>query len=202
MRSGRPMKVGLTGGIGSGKSTVCRVLRILGVEVFDADEEARKLMNDDAGSRAEVMARFGPGLYSSGQLDRKSLAAMVFGDTKSLADLNGIVHPHVRSAFAIWADDRKAHPYVVMEAAILLGSPGAAQMDRIVAVTCPAEERRRRVMLRDGLDAGEVAARMKHQLSDEAMAQGADMHIVNDGNHLVIPQVLSLHQSLLERSTQ
>lgn len=196
------MKVGVTGGIGSGKSTVCHVLRILGVETFNADEEARKLLNDDAGARTEVMARFGGGLYADGELDRKLLASLVFTDARALADLNAIVHPRVRTAFATWAEKRKTHPYVVMEAAILLGSGGAALLDHIVVVTCPAEERQRRVMLRDGSDAGQVAARMRQQLSDEAMAKGADALIVNDGNHLVIPQVLSLHQNLLEYATQ
>lgn len=196
------LRVGITGGIGSGKSTVCRILQVLGVPVFNADEEARRLLNDDIGLRAGIKARFGAQLYSGGTLDRKAMAGVVFNDAAALADLNAIVHPAVRSRFSVWAEEQGASVYVVMEAAILLGTGGAEQMDHIVVVACPAAERVRRVMERDGMRSEEVAARMKNQLSDGALAAGADTLIVNDGGTLVTPQVLDLHRKMLERATR
>lgn len=197
---GHMLRVGITGGIGSGKSTVCRVLQVLGVPVFNADEEAKRLLNEDEALRAQVMARFGDQLYASGSLDRKAMARMVFNNADALAALNALVHPRVRSRFSEWADEHAPSPYVVMEAAILLGSGGAAQLDHIVVVACPVAERMRRVLERDGLGAEEVIARMRNQLSDDALAAGADTLITNDGSALVVPQVLALHRRMLEHA--
>lgn len=196
------LRVGITGGIGSGKSTVCRILEVLGVRVFHADDEAKHLLNHDPELRTRIIARFGDRAYAEGILDRKVMAERVFNDPAALADLNALVHPRVRSAFAAWAEQCGTADYVVMEAALLLGTGGAAHMDHIVVVACPAAERMRRVMERDGLRAEEVGSRMNNQLSDEALATGADTLIMNDGSRLVIPQVLDLHHNLLQRAIQ
>ncbi|MFZ1688908.1 MAG: dephospho-CoA kinase [Flavobacteriales bacterium] len=196
------LRVGITGGIGSGKSTVCRILQVLGVPVFNADREAKRLLNEDDALRSEVMARFGAHLYPDGTLDRKAMAGKVFRDAAALADLNALVHPVARRRFSEWAEGHGTSAYVVMEAAILLGTGGAAQMDHIVVVACPVAERMRRVMERDGMQAEEVEARMSNQLSDGELAAGADTLILNDGTTLVTPQVLDLHRKMLACATR
>ena len=189
-------RVGVTGGIGSGKSTVCRILQVLGVPVFNADDEGKRLLNGDQEVRRAVITGFGEGLYASGELDRRSLAAIVFNDPAALQKLNGIVHPAVRERFRAWCDEQKGSPYVVMEAAILAESGGAAAMDHLAVVTAPEDLRIRRVMERDGAGEEEVRARMRNQADDDARVAKADTVIVNDDRTMVIPQVLAMHAKL------
>lgn len=190
------LRVGLTGGIGSGKTTVARVFRALDVPVFEADAEGRRLLNEDAAVREAVVARFGPDMVRDGVMDRTALAGIVFNDPDALKDLNGIIHPAVRESFRRWTD-RQRVPYVMMEAAILVESGGYKAMDRVVVVTAPEELRIRRVMLRDGVDEQAVRARMANQGSEAERLAMADHVIHNDDTQLVIPQVLAVHQSLL-----
>ncbi|MBX2972617.1 MAG: dephospho-CoA kinase [Flavobacteriales bacterium] len=188
--------VGLTGGIGSGKTTVARVFRTLGVPVFEADAEGRRLLNEDAAVREAVVARFGPGVLRDGTIDRAALAGIVFHAPEALGDLNGIIHPAVRASFRHWADRQQA-PYVMMEAAILVESGGYKAMDRNVVVTAPEELRIRRVMQRDGVDEQAVRARMANQAGEQERRAIADHVIHNDDTQLVIPQVLAAHRLLL-----
>jgi dephospho-CoA kinase len=194
------LRVGLTGGIGSGKSTVARILSILRVPVFGADEAGRKLLAEDPAVIQAVEAQFGPSVRKDGRIDRKALAAIVFNDKQQLEKLNGIVHPAVRKAFRAWADQQKA-PYVVMEAAILRESGGDKLMDHLVWVWANAKTRVARVMKRDGVTEEEVRARMANQSADHERPAVADTVIMNDGIALVIPQVLALHQLLTEHAT-
>lgn len=191
------LRVGLTGGMGSGKSVVARVFRVLGVPVFGADEEAKALMEEDAAVRDAVIARFGPEVHPHGRLDRARLAALVFGDDERLAALNAIVHPAVRKAFSAWAD-RQIAPYVMMEAAIMAENDGYHAFDRVVTVSCPEELRIRRVMQRDGAGEDAVRARMRHQASEEQRRRIAHFAVNNDGSELVIPQVLAIHGALMK----
>ncbi|MFT3885406.1 MAG: dephospho-CoA kinase [Flavobacteriales bacterium] len=150
---GHMLRVGLTGGIGSGKSVVARMFGVLGIPVFSSDEAGRHLLQDDADVRARVIAAFGTEVYPEGRIDRKALAGRVFNDGAALAKLNAIVHPAVRKAFSAWADAQQAS-YVVNEAAILIESGAAAHMDHLVVVSAPEGERLARVMKRDRIDRG------------------------------------------------
>ncbi|MBK8500260.1 MAG: dephospho-CoA kinase [Flavobacteriales bacterium] len=191
------LKIGLTGGMGSGKSTVARIFGVLGVPVFEADAQAKDLMNRDPRVREAVSACFGPEVYREGVLDRKQLATLVFGDEARLASLNAIVHPAVRGAFQAWAMAQQA-PYVLMEAAIMAENDGFRIFDRVINVSCPEAVRIQRVMARDGVGEAEVRARMRHQASEDQRDRIAHLRIRNDGSELVIPQVLAMHEQLLQ----
>ena len=190
------MRVGLTGGIGSGKSLVARIFSTLGVPVFEADARAKALMTDDPQVRAALIELFGPDVYGDDALDRALLASKVFGNAERLAALNAIVHPAVRKAFSIWAEEQTA-PYVIMEAAIMAENEGYRSFDRVIVVNAPEELRIQRVIARDGIDEEAVRARMQHQATEEQRQAIAQFAIVNDDTVLVIPQVLAIHEQLL-----
>lgn len=194
------LKVGLTGGIGSGKSTVARVFNVLGVPVFEADTEAKRLMQDDPAVREAVIARFGPEVYPNGRLDRARLASIVFGDAEKISALNAIVHPAVRTAFAAWAKEQKGS-YVLMEAALMAENDGHRAFDSVIHVSSPEELRIQRVIARDGSAEEEVRARMRHQASEEQRQLIAHFTIRNDDTELVIPQVLAIHEQLFNLAT-
>lgn len=174
------IRVGVTGGIGSGKSTVCRLLAERGVPVYDSDREAKRLMNEDAELRRALVAAFGEETFCDGVLNRRYLAETVFGDPRQLAALEALVHPCVRRDFARWAASYEAtEPYVVLECAILYESGMDAMVDRVVAVVAPEELRLMRVNARDGASAEEIRRRMAVQLSDDELCARADYTIVN-----------------------
>jgi len=187
--------VGLTGGIGSGKSTVCKVFGVLGIPVFEADQEAKRLMLEDVALRTALANRFGHAIIGANGLDRKALAEIVFSDPKALTDLNALVHPVVRSAFGDWVALQTA-PYVIMEAAILVETGGHKAFDTLVVVTAPEALRIRRVMDRDGAKEEEVTARVKNQANDAERLAVAHHVVHNDDTCLVIPQVLAIHEAL------
>lgn len=172
------MKVGITGGIGSGKSTLCRLFAERGIAVYDSDREAKRLMTDDPALREAVAARFGAEIYRDGLLDRARLAACVFADREALADLNALVHPAVRRDFAAWAE-RQTGPYVILECAILFDAGFDDAVDRTVAVLAPAELRVQRACRRDGCDEAAIRSRMAAQLSDDELCRRADWTVVN-----------------------
>lgn len=196
MRTGM-IKVGLTGGIGSGKSTVARILRVLDVPVFEADAAGREILAKDPHVRKAVIARFGEGIYPGSEVDRSALAAVVFQDAHALKDLNAIIHPAVRNAFGKWMGDQVS-PYAVMEAAILADSGGYKAFDRIIVVSAPEEIRIQRVMQRDKVERASVVARMANQVGEQERLHIADHVVQNDDHQLVIPQVLDIHRELLE----
>lgn len=185
------MKVGITGGIGSGKSTVCRLFAERGIAVYDSDREAKRLMAESL--RPAIEARFGTAIYRDGELDRKQLAAVVFSDRKALADLNAIVHPAVRSDFEAWAD-RQEGEYVILESAILYESGFDSVVDRVVAVLAPMQVRIERTCRRDGADEEAVRRRMAAQMSDDELAARADYTMVN-----LIQEDLEAEVQLLDR---
>ena len=191
--------VALTGGIGSGKSTVARVFRVLGVPVFEADERARWLQDKDEHLRAAISDRFGSDLYASGTLDRRSLAQRVFGNEQALAELNAMVHPVVRAAFRQWAAEQLSR-YVIMESALVVGTGGHTAFDKVIVVNAPEALRIQRVMERDGVGEDAVKARLRHQATEAELQAAADHVIMNDGCSLVIPQVLKIHDTLLSLS--
>jgi len=187
-----PIKVGVTGGIGSGKSVVCRLFRVLGAPVFDADSEAKRLMATDAGLIAAIRSEFGDEAYDDdGTLNRGYLAGKVFNDEQRLEILNGLVHPVAIRAGEVWAGNQDA-PYTVKEAALLFESGSFRLNDYTILVTAPEAMRIERVVQRDVVTPEQVRARMRRQWPEEKKARLADFTIVNDGKQAIIPQVLAL----------
>lgn len=172
------MKVGICGGIGGGKSTVCAILAEKGVPVYDSDSRAKALMNSSPEIVAAVKSEFGERAYRGGALDRAYLAERVFGDKASLARLDAIVHPAVRRDFEEWAAEQQAD-YVVLESAILFESGFDACVDASVAVLAPHPLRLERAMQRDGAVRERILERMAAQMSDDELAGRADISIVN-----------------------
>lgn len=192
-------KVGLTGGIGSGKSTVARVFGVLGIPVFNADEESKRLLRDDDAVKSAVIAAFGNAIYVNGELDRAALASVVFQDAEALAKLNAIAHPAVRKQLGRWIDEQRS-PYVLVEAALMVDTGWYRSMDQLAVVSAPEAERVKRVMARDGMTEEQVMARVRNQVGEEQRLAVADHVIQNDGTVLVIPQVLALHELFTDRA--
>jgi dephospho-CoA kinase len=192
------LKIGLTGNIGSGKSLVCKLFAQFGVPIFNADLEAKKIL-DKQNLRPKLLATFGNHIEDKKHniIDRKKLAAIVFQDKKALNKLNSLIHPELRIAFQYWSNLQSKSLYVIEEAAILFENDFADLFDRIIVVVAPKNLRLKRVMQRDGASKEEVLARMKNQWSDEKKEAEADFIIWNDEEHLLIPQVLDLHQKFL-----
>jgi dephospho-CoA kinase len=192
-------KLGVTGGIGSGKTLVCKIFEKLGVAVYDADSAARALMNSHAELKEGIVRIFGEAAYGDEGLNRAYLADIVFRDRKKLNALNQMVHPVVRKDFLGWAANQGTSPYVVEEAAILFESGAYAMMDESVLVYAPEELRIRRVMERDGISREQVQMRMGQQMSEEEKIKMADHVLTNDGTSMLLPQVIELHTKILER---
>ena len=190
------LRIGITGGIGSGKSVVARLFAALGAPVYDSDSRAKWVMSHDLPLREQLLAAFGAETYTAeGQLNREYLSQRVFGEPAQVARLNALVHPRVGADFAAWAAAQKAaaYPYLLKEAALLYESGAYRQLDRIITVYAPPEVRHARVLRRDAhRSAAEVQAIMRQQLSDEEKLQRADYVIYNDDSQLVLPQVLAL----------
>jgi dephospho-CoA kinase len=189
-------RLGVTGGIGSGKTTVCRIFRVLGVPVFVADIEARRLINSDHAIRQEINAITGEDLYASGELDRKELARIIFNRPELLHRVNASVHPAVLRIFDEWAGKSEA-PYVIIEAAILFEAKADVLVDRVAAISAPVEERIARVMGRNDLSREEVMERIKNQLEDDEREEQSYYVINNADNEMIIPEILKIHDDML-----
>ncbi|WP_308378636.1 dephospho-CoA kinase [Parapedobacter tibetensis] len=195
------MKIGLTGGIGSGKTIISKIFSVLGIPIFDADTEAKRLMATDTTLMQAIQTEFGQAAYcENGSLDRSYMAAQVFGDESKLKKLNALVHPVVIQAGEEWAARQDA-PYTIKEAALLFESGSYKHNNYNILVTAPMELRINRVIQRDGTTREQVKARMEQQWSDETKIQLADFELVNDGIQALIPQVLKLHHFFLSNQT-
>ncbi|MBO5188270.1 MAG: dephospho-CoA kinase [Alistipes sp.] len=172
------LKIGVTGGIGSGKSTVCRLFAARGIAVYDTDAAAKRLMAEDAALRRAIEARFGEESYQEGALNRPWLARQVFGDEAALQALNRLVHPAVIADFERWATEQQS-AYVVVESAILYEAGLDQAVDRVVAVLAPERLRIERAMQRDGATEEQIRSRIAAQLSDEELHRRADVSLVN-----------------------
>lgn len=193
-------KIGITGGIGSGKTTVCRIFEILGIPVFYADNAAKAVMNSDALLREDIIHRFGKDSYSDdGGLNRQHISSIVFNDEEQLAKLNSMVHPAVFRAFDTWVNDQKNVPYVLKEAALLFESDSYTMCDETVLVKSPDAIRIKRIIARDQTTEDQIRLRMSKQFSDDQKEKLADHILINDEQRLLIPQVLSLHNHFLSR---
>jgi len=194
------ISVGITGGIGSGKSTVARIFEVLGIPVYYADDAAKRLMNEDASLREAIIATFGEEAYVNGQLNRHFLSTTVFNNKEKLEKLNALVHPATILDGEKWMRSQTT-PYAVKEAALFFESGSAASLDLIIGVYAPAALRIHRAMQRDNITRDAVIARMSKQIQENIKMRLCDYVIVNDEQQAVMPQVLSLHQQLLSRST-
>ena len=186
--------VGVTGGIGSGKTTVCQIFEHLNVPIYYADSRAKELMASNSDLKADIIKSFGEDSYTNGQLNRPYLAKLVFTSPEKLALLNSLVHPAVANDFESWLEENDTVPYVLKEAAILFESGAYQDVNTSVLVIAPEDVRLQRVMKRDGSSKEEVLQRMKNQWTQERKAKLADHIINNDGTQLLIPQVLELHK--------
>lgn len=190
------IKVAVTGGIGSGKTTVCEVFKQLGIPVFNADEVAKQLMHTDKNIVSGIKKLLGNESYSAkGILERTLIAQKIFNNSSLLKQMNALVHPAVREAFQKWASQQMA-PYVIQEVAILFENHQETSFDSIIAVTAPLEVKLKRVMQRDKVDRQKVLDRMKNQLPDEYKTEKSHFVIVNDGETLLLPQIIKIHQKL------
>lgn len=192
------LRVGLTGGIGSGKSTVAGIFEVLGVPVAYADREAKRVMMEDPVLRQQIILHFGENAYADGQLNRPYLASQVFSDKKKLELLNSLVHPATIAAGEKWMDAQKDRgPYAIREAALIFESDSVRYMDFVIGVYAPVALRIHRVLQRDKLSREEILRRMHNQIDEDIKMKLCDAVIYNDEQHPVIPQVLSLHEQLL-----
>jgi len=196
----RPLHVGITGGIGSGKSLVSKIFSNLGVPVYDADSRARLLMTSDAVLINEIRKTFGDQSYSDdGKLNRDYVSKIVFNDAVKLAALNGLVHPAVARDYIRWSEENKSHPYLVKEAALLFEAGSYKTLDKIIVVQAPEELRIARVQKRDPhRDMQKIKDIIRSQMAEEEKLKRADFIVKNDESELVIPQVLALHQKFLK----
>lgn len=192
------LKIGLTGNIGSGKSLVCQIFEKLDIPVFYADAEA-KIILDSPLLRPELLAAFGAIIEDRdlNLIDRKKLASIVFTNKKKLEKLNALIHPVLRKEFENWCLQNNQKPYLIQEAAILFENGFTDLFDKTIVVAAPKSVRLERVIQRDGSTENEVLARMKNQWSDKRKEAAADFIIQNDGQQLILPQVLKLHQLFL-----
>ena len=201
MSKSRPLLVGITGGIGSGKSTVCKLFSLLGVPVYTADDRAKWLMNHDSPLKEKILEVFGSESYlSNGELNRAYLAASVFSTPEKVAALNALVHPAVRKDFMDWVSQQSA-PYLIKEAALLFETGAVKELDCVINVSSPLRVRMARVLLRDPHRTEEqVNQIIDQQLPDEEKNERADFSIKNADNKLLLPQVIALHEQLLRKA--
>ena len=189
-------KVGLTGGIGSGKSIVAKIFEAIGIPVFNADTIAKKLMEDDAELKQKITHLFGADTYLDGKLNRAFLAGIVFNDKEKLTRLNNVVHPATLAAAKDWMNQQTA-PYMVKEAALIFEAGAEKQLDLVIGVSAPKDMRIKRVMERDAIRKEQAEARMQNQMDDTEKMNLCDYVIINDEKHLIIPQVLRIHQIIM-----
>ena len=192
------MKIGITGGIGSGKTTACKVFEVLGIPVFYADTVAKELMHTDILLKKELISAFGPNSYfPNGELNRKYISGIVFKDETQLQILNKLVHPAVFRAFDQWVLNQRNAPYVLKEAALLFESGSSQMCDYNILVKSPEAIKIQRIIQRDHITESEVRLRMNKQLPDEEKEKLADFILYNNEEQLLVTQILTLHEKLL-----
>jgi dephospho-CoA kinase len=189
-------KIGVTGGIGSGKSLVCEIFRNLGAPIFNADEQAKKLLETDL-VKEFYSNQFGNSVFTQGILDKRKIAGLIFTHPDALAKVNGFIHPLVFQLFQSWQNQYSESKYVIHETALLFESNAKKELDYTIVVLAPPELRIRRVMERDKISEQAVLQRMKNQISVEKATLLADFIIHNDADSLLIPQVLNIHEKLI-----
>lgn len=190
------IKLGVTGGIGSGKSVVCDVFRLHDIPVFDADREAKKLNDTSPVIREKLINNFGLDLYQGNKLDRKKLANLIFNNAENLRITNAIIHPELAKYFEKWVDQRKHHAVIAIDAAVLYEAGFQSLLDKTIVVMAPLETRIERAAKRDRLSKEQITARANSQMNDEEKAGLADFIIRNDGRHSLLEQVAQILQDV------
>ena len=192
------LTIGITGGIGSGKSTICHVFKLLGIPVFKADEIAIQLLNSNSKIKTKLIHLFGEGIYTpEGLIDRKKLADNIFNDDFQLAKVNELVHPFVKNEFQEWLKMQNS-PYIIHEAAILFESGFYKMMDFTSLVTAPENQRIKRVIKRNGLTTSQIKERMAIQWVDSKKRKLADIELKNDNKNLIIPKIIQIDKNIRE----
>jgi len=191
------IKLGVTGGIGSGKTSACRVFSALGIAVFSADAIAGEIMENDQSIISRINSIVKRDLYTSGNLDRKELASLIFNDYSLLEKVNSLIHPVVMDHFIKWVKEQSS-PYVIMEAAILFESGASKLVDRIATLIAPMEQRVDRVIHRSHLTRAQVLERMRNQMNDDIRINLSDYVIYNSENDMIIPAILDIHKDILK----
>ena len=193
------LRIGLTGGIGSGKTTVAKIFEVLGVPVYYADDAAKKLMNENRQIIDAITTSSGRNSYVHRQLNRPYISSIVFSDSEKLRLLNSIVHPVTIADAEAWMN-RQQSPYVIKEAALMFVADAYKQLDKIIGVSAPEDIRLQRSMQRDGSTREEVLARMNKQMNEDEKMKRCDFVLLNNEQELLIPQVVNLHRLLLEKA--
>lgn len=196
-KAGSRLKLGVTGGIGSGKTTVCKVFSVLGIPVFSADDEAKKIQESDRDLQLKINSFAGKDLFPEGKLDRPELARLIFSNKELLEKVNSVVHPAVFRTFREWFREQNA-PYSIMEAAILFESGAFKMMDRIATVVTPMEERIERLVRSKKLSMEQIIERIKNQIDDESRITRSDFLIFNSENEMIIPAILGIHEEMIK----
>ncbi len=191
------LRIGITGGLGSGKSTLAHIFEVLGIPVYYADTASKRLMNEDDEIKSSIQNAFGQAAYTKGKLNTKYVSDIVFKDKGKLAVLNSIVHPATLIDAVEWMNNQKSS-YVIKEAALIFESGSNKSLDYVIGVKAPLEMRLQRAMLRDTIIKEEAMARISKQMNEEQKMELCDFIIVNDEQHMLIPQVLELHHQILE----
>ncbi len=193
------LKIGITGGIGSGKTTVCKIFEMLGVPVYYADEESKKILVTDKNVKAAILKTFGKDILNDeNNIDRQKLATLVFNDKQKLESLNSIVHPAVNEHFKNWLKKYSFQKYILKEAAILFESGAYKAVDKVIAVVAPVELKIDHAMKRDKITREQVLQRIANQAKDSYIIKHSQFVIHNDEEQLLIPQVIAVHKQLMQ----
>lgn len=192
-------KIGITGGIGTGKTVVCKIFETFGIPVYYSDQRAKYLMENDKNLIRQITENFGQVYTKDGKLNRKKLAQIIFNDKNKLQTINQIVHPAVKADFLLWSKKQQT-PYVIKESALLFESKQYTDLDYIVTVWAPLELRIIRTMQRDNISRQKVIERINNQLDDQVKIYRSDFLIINDEQTALLPQILNLHKFFLKQN--
>lgn len=192
------LRIGITGGIGVGKSTVCQIFERLSVPIYNSDSRAKFLMQNSPALVKDIKDTFGWDAYHrNGDLNREYLSKIVFNNPQKLEELNHIVHPEVGKDYEQWTQEKKTLPYSIKEAALLFESGSYLKLHKVIVVTCPINIRIERIMKRDGVKRDDILKRIQNQMTDRERLSKADFVIYNDGQHSLIEQSIKIHNQIL-----
>ncbi|RLD61218.1 MAG: dephospho-CoA kinase [Bacteroidetes bacterium] len=196
------LKIGITGGIGSGKTIICEIFKQLNIPVYNADNEAKKILIENKTVRKKLIENFGDNIYlNSSEINKEFLANIIFNSSSDIKKMNSIVHPAVWDDFLSFTQNKSDCEYVILEAAILIESGFYKNMDYVINVSAPQDVRIKRVMMRNNMKRNSVVQRINSQISEQERIKKSDFVIINDDKKLVLPQVLDLHKKMIINSS-